>query len=139
MAGFLLALVLSASTPQAEAQSAVASFLDAFRAMDQRRFDEFFASDATMFFPDGPFPQGRVEGKTAILSTFHDFFALMKKSGRTSLSIDPIEPRMQVIGNMVLVSFRLDGGDSVGRRSILFAKSNGRWKIVHFHASTRDK
>jgi len=132
-------MALSAASAPPEAQSAVANFLDAFRTMDQRRFDESFAPDATMFFPDGPFPQGRVEGKPAILATFHEFFALMRKSGRTSLAIEPRDQRLEVIGNLVLVSFRLDGGDSVGRRSILFVKSDGRWRIVHFHASTRDK
>ena len=43
-----------ASTPEA----AATSFLDAFKSMDEDRFENFFAPDVTMFFPDGPFPTG---------------------------------------------------------------------------------
>ena len=43
-----------ASTPEA----AATSFLDAFKSMDEDRFENLFAPDVTMFFPDGPFPTG---------------------------------------------------------------------------------
>ena len=82
----------SASTPEA----AAASFLDAFKSMDEARFNMFFAPDVTMFFPDGPFPHGRVEGRDAVLSAFRAFFKLVKERGRMTLNIVPLEQRVQL-------------------------------------------
>jgi len=124
-----------ASTPEA----AAASFLDAFKSMDEERFDTFFAPEVTMFFPDGPFPKGRVEGRDAVLSAFHSFFELAKERGRVTLNIEPLELRVQRYGNLAIVTFRLDGDDSVGRRSIVLRKLDDEWRIAHFHASTIDE
>ena len=128
-------LPVRASTPEA----AAATFLDAFKSMDEPRFNMFFAPDVTMFFPDGPFPDGRVEGRDAVLSAFHSFFKMVKERGRTSLNIVPLEQRVQLYGDVAIVTFRLDGQDSIGRRSIVLRKLGDEWRIAHFHASTLDK
>jgi ketosteroid isomerase-like protein len=124
-----------ASTPEA----AAASFLDAFRRMDQAQFDEFFAPDVTMFFPDGPFPEGRVDGRDAVLSAFHNFFKLATERGRTSLNIAPVKQQVQHHGDLAVVTFELQGDNSVGRRSILLQRLGNEWRIIHFHASVIDK
>ena len=142
MIASLIALALVAaplpnheSTPEA----AAASFLEAFKSMDEVRFDTFFAPDVTMFFPDGPFPNGRVEGRDAVLSAFHRFFKLVKERGRTTLNIVPLEQRVHRYGDLAIVTFQLDGEDSVGRRSIVLRKLGNEWRIAHFHASTHDE
>lgn len=142
MVASLVALALVAtrlpeqtSTPEA----AASSFLDAFKSMDEERFDEFFAPEVTMFFPDGPFPNGRVEGRDAVLSAFHSFFQLAKERGRKALNIVPLEQRVQLYGDVAVVTFRLDGDDTIGRRSIVFRNIGGDWRIAHFHASTIEK
>jgi ketosteroid isomerase-like protein len=140
-ASLLLALALAAaplphpSTPDA----AAIEFLDAFRSMDQVRFDRFFAPDVTMFFPDGPFPESRVEGREAVLTAFHEFFALARKRGRTALNIAPIDQRIQLYGEVAVVSFGLENDEALGRRSIIFRKIGNDWRIAHFHASSINK
>jgi ketosteroid isomerase-like protein len=137
----LLALALAAAPlSQAMAPEAAAKeFLDAFKSMDQARFDQFFATDVTMFFPDGPFPEARVEGREAVLASFHEFFALVRKRGRTTLNITPVDQRVQIYGEVAVVTFGLESDEAVGRRSIVFRKIGNDWRIVHFHASAIDK
>jgi ketosteroid isomerase-like protein len=142
MMASLVALALVAA-PLAERartpEAAAASFLDAFKNMDEARFDIFFAPEVTIFFPDGPFPNGRVEGRDAVLAAFHSFFKLAKERGRKVLNIVPLEQRVQLYGDLAVVTFRLDGDDTIGRRSIIFRNIGGDWRIAHFHASTIEK
>lgn len=123
------------TTPEA----AAVEFLQAFKSMDQSRFDQFFAPDVTMFFPDGPFPEKRVDGREAVLAAFHEFFGLAKKRGRTALNITPDGQRVQLYGDVAVVSFGLESDDAIGRRSIIFRKIGSNWRIAHFHASSIDK
>ncbi len=106
--------------------------------MDEVRFDQFFAPDVTMFFPDGPFPDGRIEGREKVLSAFHRFFKLVKERGRTTLNIVPLEQRVQRYGDLAVITFRLDQEGAVGRRTLVLRELDGDWRIVHFHASTID-
>jgi ketosteroid isomerase-like protein len=137
----LLALALAAAPqPLATTPDAAAmEYLDAFKSMDQARFDQFFAADVTMFFPDGPFPETRVEGRDAVLAAFHEFFALAKKRGRTALNITPLNQRVQLYGDVAVVTFGLENDEAVGRRSIILRKIGNDWRIAHFHASSIDK
>ena len=140
MIASLVALALVAQPlppPDPAPEAAAAEFLDAFRSMDQARFDRFFAPDVTMFFPDGPFPAGRIEGRDAVLAAFDNLFRLARERGRTALAIAPVGQRVQRYGEMAIVTFQLDGGDDLGRRSIVLRRTGGDWRIVHFHASTR--
>lgn len=144
MIGLLTALSLSLAAaplpPQPTTPEAVAeSFLKAFKEMDEARFDNFFAPDVTMFFPEGPFPDDRIEGRDAVLAAFHSFFKLVRERGRTSLNIAPVEQRMQVLGDVAVLTFELHGEETMGRRSIILSRHGGNWHIVHFHASVVDK
>jgi len=89
-----------------------------------------------MFFPDGPFPETRVEVREAVLAAFHEFFALARKRGRTALNIAPLDQRVQLYGEVAVVSFGLKNDETVGRRSIILRKIGNDWRIVHFHASS---
>lgn len=125
----------SPTTPDA----AAIEFLDAFKNMDQVRFDKFFAPDVTMFFPEGPFPETRVEGRDAVLAAFHEFFALVRKRGRTALNIAPLNQRVQLYGEVAVVSFGLESDDAVGRRTIVLRRIGNDWRIAHFHASSIER
>ena len=133
-----LALATSPVAPATTPEAAAAAFIESFRAMDEARFDSFLASDATMFFPDGPFPRARVEGRDAVLSAFHSFFARVRGRGRTTLNITPLDEHIQRYGEVAIVSFRLEAEGAVGRRSVILHRSAAGWRIVHFHASTID-
>ena len=139
MALALLAALALASTPVAPPsgpEAAAAAFVEVFRAMDEARFDAFFAPEVTMFFPDGPFPRERVNGREAVLSAFHSFFARVRERGRTRLNIAPLDQLIQHHGDVAIVSFKLDSDGAVGRRSVILRRIGGAWRIVHFHAST---
>ena len=71
----LLSVALAAApvTPPPTPEATALAFVEAFKAMDEPRFDRFFAPRVTMFFPDGPFPKERVEGREAVLAAFHAF------------------------------------------------------------------
>ena len=139
------ALVVSAqtlATPSAPAaadesaeQTAIA-FVEAFNALDVAWFDAFFADDVTMFFPPGPFPSARLDGKKHVTAAFHRFFEMAKEKGATRLNIQPANLQVQDYGDLAVVSFELSGKGSIGRRSILFRRDQGSWRIVHFHASS---
>lgn len=136
---FALLLVTTPVPQPVTAELTASAFVEAFRAMDEVKFDRFFASDVTMFFPDGGFPKGRVEGREAVLSAFHSFFARVREQGRTTLNIEPLDQRIEQYGDVAVVTFWLESGGAVGRRSVILRKAEGEWRIAHFHASTVDK
>lgn len=142
MRSLLFAVALVSAPALAEAstpETAAASFLDAFRSMDEAHFAAFFAPEVSMFFPDSRFPQGRVDGKDAVLAAFHSFFERVRESGTNSLTIVPVEQNIQRYGEVAIVTFRLESDDRIGRRSIAFRKIGDDWLIVHFHASAIEK
>lgn len=119
----------------ASAQQDAEAFLESFNSMDAARFDEFFADDVTIFFPAGPFPRTRVNGKAAVTAAFHQLFELARARGTTRLGITPLDLQVQDYGSFAVVSFQLRGNGNVGRRSIILRRQGANWKIVHFHAS----
>ena len=133
LALLLLPVPLPASDDPPE--QAVAQFLDAFRAMEPARFDSFFAPDATVFFPDGRFPTNRLLPRAEALAAFHGFFETLKAQGLTRLQIDPVDLRIERFGDVAVVTFLLKGSESMGRRTVVFSKAEGGWRIVHLHAS----
>lgn len=120
------------------AGEAAAAFLRDFNALDPTAFDSHFADEVTMFFPDGPFPAERIEGKPAVTAVFHGFFEALRAEGRTRLAIVPSDLRVQDHGDMAITSFELRGTEAIGRRSLVWQRRDGAWRIVHFHASSRD-
>ena len=143
---FGAALLLAASTPAAAtasystqasgAAAAAAEFVSAFNALDRARFDPLFADDVTLFFPSAPFDVRRVEGKPAVLGWFGKFFDAMGKRGG-KLNIQPADLKVQDYGTMAVVTFHLDGGDDLGRRTLILRNEEKAWKIVHLHASSQ--
>src|SRR5688572_10462685 len=84
----------TAVTAQTPDQAATA-FLEAFDTLDSDRFNAFFADDATMFFPNGPFPQARVEGKAAVTAAFGRLFDMARQRGVTRLNLRPLDIQVQ--------------------------------------------
>lgn len=125
-------LAAKASSPEA----AASSFLAAFNALDRARFDPLFADDVTLFFPSAPFEVRRVEGKAAVLGWFGKFFDIAReRSGK--LNIKPADLKVQDYGAVAVVTFHINGGQNVGRRTLILRKNKNDWKIVHLHASSQ--
>ena len=127
------------SIPDGTAEQATHAFLDAFNSLDAARFNSFFAEDATMFFPSGPFPKARVEGRQAVTAAFGRLFAMAKERGTTRLNIKPVDIKVQDYGSFAVATFHLRGNGNLGRRSIMFRQDGKSWRIIHFHASSLEE
>ena len=117
-------------------RAAAAEFVAAFNGLDQARFDALWAEDATVFFPQPPFPIRRVEGKAEVLSWFRRFMDSQRSAGR-SPGVDPKELHIQMAGpDAAIVSFHL-GSDpaAAARRTLVYRREAAGWRIVHLHGS----
>ncbi|MGX7953226.1 YybH family protein [Tsuneonella sp. HG249] len=124
-----------ADQPVVAPEAAAHAFLNAFDSLDTVRFDAFFGEEVTMFFPGGPFPKERVEGKQEVTAAFRKLFDAAKERGTTRLGLEPQDLKVQHLGDFAIASFHLRGKGNIGRRSILFRREGAYWHIVHFHAS----
>ncbi|MDP4265558.1 MAG: nuclear transport factor 2 family protein [Bacteroidota bacterium] len=112
-------------------------FLDAFRTLDWKRFSESFAEDATAFFPpSAKFPY-RANNKKEIEDIFKKVFenARKQRSQPPYIDILPKDLKIQMIGDGAIVTFLLEDPDLLGRRTLVFKKNQGKWLIIHLHAS----
>lgn len=115
----------------------MAQFVVAFDNLDWEEFSRFFSTDATMFQPR-KFPR-RAEDKLEIQSQFRQIFETIRGSQTKPpyMDIQPRNLRVQMLGpEVAIASFHLDDRPSVlNRRTIIWQKQEGTWKIVHLHAS----
>lgn len=125
------------ATHDAELESAFNGFIAAFNALDWERFRQSFAADASLFNPDIPdaVSLARIDGGDQVQASFERVFDAARKAGGGP-DIKPHHVRIQSYGATAIVSFEFDRqGGSLGRRSLVFEWEDGRWKIVHIHAS----
>ena len=121
---------------EAEVRTAAGEFVSAFNGLDQPRFEALWAEDATVFFPQAPFPIRRVDGKAEVLSWFKRFMDSQRSAGR-SPGVDPQQLQIQMAGpDSAIVSFHL-GSDpaAAARRTLVYRRDAAGWRIVHLHGS----
>jgi SnoaL-like domain len=113
-------------------------FLRAFEDLDMQQFIACFADDATVFFPM-PEPPERVQGKQAIQQRFERVFDSIRgsaKSGPPFHHLVPQDLSIQLMpGGSAVVSFHLRNEERIARRTFVLTRTNGKWLIVHLHAS----
>lgn len=132
---------LASAGDSAAARAAAQGFLAAFDSLQFDRFRDYFAEDVTMFFPFPQFP-GRVDGKTRVAEIFGQFMAAQRdarsKAGRPMVQgIAARDLSVQMAGaGAAIVSFHLGAEATPARRSVVFRKEAGGWKVVHWHASS---
>ena len=117
-----------------EVRAAVDAVVRGLEHLDAEAAVVPFADDATVFFPDTAGEPARVEGKAAIRDVFARFFAELRKSGTTSMTLHPSDVRIDLAGDAALVTFQLRGGN-LSRRSFVLRRIGGAWRIIHLHAS----
>ena len=115
----------------------MASFLAAFANRDLPAFTEFFAEDATMFFPPSApgSPPRRVEGKTEIGRAFKELYDRLGLGRTTGRQIQPQDLLVQRYDSFAVVTFHLGSDATRGRRSFVLRRTGSEWKVVHLHAS----
>lgn len=128
-----------ASAPAGDQAALVAAaehFLRVFDNLEFELFEAAWSSSRSVFFPFRDTPE-RVEG-AAVGERFRSFFAEVRSTrpGPPYLRLAPRELRTDVIGDVGLVTFMLGRapGD-VSRRTLLFVRERGAWKLRHMHAS----
>ncbi len=135
---FTLLLLLCASVlfAQSKQEKEIIDLLHKFNqtilAQDVKTFSEYVADDVTWFASESPY---RGEGKEAYIKGLSDFFA----AGGKILSISDYQPKVQIYGDVAIVSFHyadsfVMGGKTIqasGKETLVFVKNDGRWWIVH--------
>ena len=118
-------------------QRAAEAFIVAFNNLDWEKFRRSFSDDATVFFPFSQVPR-RANGRAEVEAVFKFFFDEVRKQKPNPpyQNIEPKDMKIQVLGDVAVVTFHLGEGDPVGRRTVVFQKNKGAWLIVHLHAST---
>ncbi|QNM82740.1 nuclear transport factor 2 family protein [Sphingomonas sabuli] len=113
---------------------ALNAFVVSFRSLDKEAFSDLFATDATVFFPQKPFPLHRISGRAAVTGWFGKLFDARRGE---PLQIDPQDVQIQQFGDSAIATFHLGKTEKgLGRRTLVFQRRDGVWKIAHLHASS---
>ena len=131
----------TASAQDAEIEQVIKAFLIPFSNQNVAGFIEYFAEDATVFFPAAQFPAMRVEGRDAIARAFSAVFnrlGLPRATNRPTIqpTIQPQDLKVQRFGDSAVVTFHLGSDTTRGRRTFVLRRASTGWRIVHLHAST---
>jgi SnoaL-like domain len=114
-------------------------FLTAFDNLDWQAFRSCFSPTATIFHPAAPNIR-RIDSPDSFVNAWLGVFERIKKSsGRTSppyMSLNPVDLRVDnLCEDVALVTFHLIDGSTVSRRTLVFKRDSGGWRVVHLHAS----
>jgi ketosteroid isomerase-like protein len=107
-------------------------FVGALNALDIDRINACFTDDVTAFVPT--VQADRVSGKAAVAKIFRDYVDAAKKTAAHT-SIVPEDTLVDVSGDIAVVTFNVRNPASVARRTFVFRRESGAWRISHFHAS----
>lgn len=134
-------MVSRASTGRehAELVQAAEHFLRVFDNMEWEPFRAAWSSTPSTFFPFRDTPE-RVDG-AAVANRFLVFFDEIKatREGPPYLRLNSQHFRAEVIGTSGLVTFTLGRPPgNIGRRTLLFVREGGQWKLAHLHASNME-
>ena len=107
------------------------AWMDALNSLDEARIVGAFAGDATAFFP--VVKAERVDGHAAIAAVFHEYVAGSTKK----TNIVPEDLRVQQSGDLAVITFNVHNPSAVSRRTFVWRRDSGGWRIVHMHASNK--
>jgi len=129
----------SSSDDHATLMQAAAHFLRVFDNMEWEPFRAAWSSAPSVFFPFRDTPE-RVEGP-AVAIRFRAFFdeVTATREGPPYLRLQPQQLRAEVIGSAGLVTFMFNPSPgTIARRTLLFVREGGQWKLAHMHASNAE-
>ena len=111
-------------------EQAVATFVAALNDLDPDRLGACFLEDAPIFMPWGGHRQ------THFWADQFDAWRA-ERTGPPYLNTQPVDLRIQRIGETAIVTFHLEHDPkTLGRRTIVLCQTPDGWKIAHLHAST---
>lgn len=123
-----------------EVEQVIRDFLVPFSNRNIPEFIEYFADDATVFFPavqGAGFPSDRVQGKAAIARAFEAVYQRVPAApGGGGILIRPLDVMVQRFDDFAVVTFHLGTETTRNRRTFVLRCIDARWRIVHLHASS---
>jgi ketosteroid isomerase-like protein len=133
----------ASSSAAAEVRQSVDRFFDTMAASDWETFRVTFSEDATFFAPDlnpevSPNRKSdrerarRVNGRDEIAAGFERHVQNLPRERRPRT---PQDIQIQVFGDSAVVTLQWDSDRAVSRRTLVFQRQQGKWLIVHIHAS----
>ena len=124
--------------PDPAVQASLSQFLRAFENLDWDAFRASFDDDATAFFPT-PEPPQRFEGRISVDAQFRQVFSAIRAAapgGPPFHRLVPENLRIEAIGaDAAIATFHLRNELRIARRTIVFKRTAGGWRIAHLHAS----
>ncbi len=138
MAPVLLLVMLATIETPPEVARFLDSFVESFENLEWDRFRDHFSEEATVFFP-APYAAERASGRAAVEEGFRGVFERWRKErpGPPYLEIQPLDVMVQSYGEIHVVTFHLDGGESRSRRTFVLGREGGELKVLHLHASSQ--
>lgn len=128
-------ITLAQNSDSLQLARAAESFLKAFTSFDWETFRNAYSKEATMFFPIWDHRErktGKAELEAAWLHVFPEF---IDTANRFDFRIEPQNLLIQAYNNTGIVTFQFGDEEYLSRRTLVFVKEGGEWKIVHMHAS----
>ncbi len=125
---------MNAPTP-AEPLDCWTRFLVALGASDPAGIEAVISEDASMFLLAA---NGReaVRGRVAIVARFSRMFELIRDSGAPAPRFVVEDFQVVELGpDYRLADSLVRAGEELGRRSLVFRREAGGWRILHMHAS----
>ncbi|MDH3403799.1 MAG: nuclear transport factor 2 family protein [Acidobacteriota bacterium] len=112
---------------------------------DLEAFADSFSDDVTMFYPIASLAQ-RVDGREALAriqgQVFDTLEAQLREAGTTEppyFGLEPQDLKVQTLGeDAAVVTWHVDRGTHLGRRTAVVRQLGGSWRIVSYHASNVD-
>lgn len=128
-----------AGTPPPDAERAWRELMKASENLDLEKVIGSFADDATMFFPMTESPQ-RFGGKESIRAYYVKVFENVRRRSASQAppyqKLVPEDIAWHVAGpDAAIVTFHIRGGQDLARRTVVLARRDGTWLVVHLHAS----
>ena len=128
-----------------EVETALREFLRAFENCDLPVMERFFASDCVSF---DQVVAGSTSQTIADLGPYRRCAGMPPAMRRMALdlptrtpgppyhSLEPQDLAIQIFGDAAVTTFHIERDGILRRRTIVFVKRGGNWRIVHLHASS---
>ena len=147
LAAILLCGCTSSSPVEDEAEmlKALTTFLRAFENGDLDAMEASFSEDATSFRRT-VMSNGITEPIEAAIykrasgglpPAMRELVASWqgRADGPPYMALDPKDLEVRMLTDAAIVTFHLENGRALSRRTLVLAKEDGSWKIVHLHPS----
>ena len=111
-------------------EQALTTFVSALNDLDLARLNACFLEDAPIFMPWGGHRQTDFWA-----DQFDEWRA--ERDGPPYLNTQPVDLQIQRFGETAIATFHLEHDPkTLGRRTIVLARTPEGWEIAHLHAST---